>query len=202
MDFCSWCQTGGAWSFLHKALVLTPGMGPAAGGGRGGVLEVSSFTGDTVAVSLYDFIFELGLGARRAVGEWLAVLTLRVPKTQYIPGWQWHWALRLLVQGVSSTKPSILSQGRHSWQKERWFQCSLYDFSGHVAQTVFWRRLHLVEMCVPGGSGSSRGEAWTHSTPFPGLRSFGSLCGMGAPAQAPPSPAGVGMRPGDPRRPG
>lgn len=78
-------RLGGAWSFLHKALVLTPGMGPAAGGGRGGVLEVSSFTGDTVAVSLYDFIFELGLGARRAVGEWLAVLTLRVPKDAVHP---------------------------------------------------------------------------------------------------------------------
>lgn len=78
-------------------------------------------------------------------------------KTQNIPGWQRHWALCLLVQGVTSMKPStggemagsaegphswgsqhtppplptpgtphsLWSQGRHSWQMERWFQCSL-----------------------------------------------------------------------------
>lgn len=78
-------RLGGARGFLHEALVLTPGVGLAAGGGRGGVLEVSSFTGDTVAVSLRDFIFELSLSARRAVGEWLTVLTLRVPKDAVHP---------------------------------------------------------------------------------------------------------------------
>lgn len=44
-------------------------------------------------------------------------------------------------------------------------------------------RLPLALASYLGGSGSSRGEAWTHSTPFPGLRSFGSLCGMGAPSR-------------------
>lgn len=34
-----------------------------------------------------------------------------------------------------------------------------------------------------GGSGSSRPDAWVRSTPFPSSRTFGSLCGMGAPSR-------------------
>ena len=44
-------------------------------------------------------------------------------------------------------------------------------------------RLPLALASHLGGSGSSRGDAWIRSIPFPGLRSFGSPCGMGAPSR-------------------
>lgn len=49
-----WCWEGGK----NANQARSPCVGLAAGGGRGGVLEVSSFTGDTVAVSLRDFIWQ------------------------------------------------------------------------------------------------------------------------------------------------
>lgn len=60
-----WAVTGWGWEGRRNAgWAPSPGVGLAAGGGRGGVLEVSSFTGDTVAVSLRDFIWQ-----ERSVGQ-------------------------------------------------------------------------------------------------------------------------------------
>lgn len=72
-------RLGSAWNCLHQALLLTPCVGLAAGPGGGGVLEVACLTGHTVSVSRPDFICHLGLGARWAVRERLAVHTLSVP---------------------------------------------------------------------------------------------------------------------------
>ena len=46
------------WTVISWCWARSPCVGLAAGGGGGGVLEVSSFTGDTVAVSLRDFIWQ------------------------------------------------------------------------------------------------------------------------------------------------
>ena len=94
---------------------------------------------------------------RLAVALGLAVASARreLHEAQHCRGDEGLLSTGAVLQDIPAPHPhpgtphSLLSQGRHSWQKERWFQCSLYDFSGHVAQTVFWRRLHLVEMCVP-----------------------------------------------------
>lgn len=97
--------------------------------------------------------FELHLSARWAVGEWLAVHTLGVPvhaehsglaaalgflfagaRHSLLEAQHW-WGDRQgsSVEGLRSRRSqpprahghSLWSQGRHIWQKERWFQCSL-----------------------------------------------------------------------------
>lgn len=72
-------RQGSAWRCFYQALVLTPGVGQAAGIRGGGVLEVPCLTGHTVVISLPNLTFELSFSARWAVGEWLAVYTLMVP---------------------------------------------------------------------------------------------------------------------------
>lgn len=57
-NFTDGIRVGGTRSCLHQALDLTSGMGLTAGCGGGSVLEVSWLTGDTVDVSIHNFIWQ------------------------------------------------------------------------------------------------------------------------------------------------
>ena len=68
-------------------------------------------------------------------------------KTQYIPGWQWHWALRLLVQGVSSTKPSTAGAMRG---------CSAQGLCSRTSQPPTPTPEHPTHSCHRGGTAGRR----------------------------------------------
>ena len=68
-------------------------------------------------------------------------------KTQYIPRWQRHWVLRLLVQGMISTKPSTAGVMRG---------CSAQWLHSRTSQPPTSTPEHPTHSCHRGGTAGRR----------------------------------------------